>query len=119
MRVMVMVRATRNSEAGVMPDEKLLANMGRFNEELVKAGESLAGEGLHPSYAARTLRAGWQQVGSPQPVERGAFAFLRESAATHIPRPGRRLLIDTGKALLRSAQYSRSGPVKSPHRGHW
>ena len=49
MRVMVMVKATADSEAGVMPGEQLLADMGRFNEELVKAGVMLAGEGLHPS----------------------------------------------------------------------
>jgi hypothetical protein len=49
MRVMVIVKATRNSEAGVMPTEKLLADMGKFNEELVKAGVMVAGEGLHPS----------------------------------------------------------------------
>ena len=49
MRTMVIVKATRNSETGVMPSEKLLAEMGKFNEELVKAGVMLAGEGLHPS----------------------------------------------------------------------
>jgi len=49
MKVIVLVKATKNSEAGVMPSEKLLADMGRFNEELVKAGVMLAGEGLHPS----------------------------------------------------------------------
>ena len=49
MRVMVIVKATRNSEAGAMPSEKMLAEMGKFNEELVKAGVMLAGEGLHPS----------------------------------------------------------------------
>jgi hypothetical protein len=49
MRVMVIVKATKNSEAGVMPSEKLLAGMGKFNEQLVKAGVMLAGEGLHPS----------------------------------------------------------------------
>lgn len=49
MRVMVIVKATKNSEAGVMPSEKLLADMGKYNEELVKAGVMLAGEGLHPS----------------------------------------------------------------------
>ena len=49
MRVMVIVRATKNSEASIMPSEKLLADMGKFNEELVKAGVMLAGEGLHPS----------------------------------------------------------------------
>jgi len=49
MRFMVVVKATKNSEAGVMPSEGLLAAMGKFNEELVKAGVMLAGEGLHPS----------------------------------------------------------------------
>ncbi|HEX6635069.1 MAG TPA: YciI family protein [Usitatibacter sp.] len=49
MRFMVMVKATKDSEAGVMPDEKLLAEMGRYNEELVKAGVMQAGEGLQPS----------------------------------------------------------------------
>lgn len=49
MRFMVMVPANKESEAGVLPDEKLLAEMGKFNEELVKAGVMLAGEGLHPT----------------------------------------------------------------------
>jgi hypothetical protein len=49
MRVIVLVKATKNSEAGVMPSEKLLAEMGKFNEELVKAGVMLGGEGLTPS----------------------------------------------------------------------
>lgn len=49
MRFMVIVKANKDSEAGIMPSEKLLAEMGQFNEELVKAGVLLAGEGLHPS----------------------------------------------------------------------
>ncbi len=49
MKFMVIVKASKNSEAGLMPDEKLLAAMGQYNEELVKAGILLAGEGLHPS----------------------------------------------------------------------
>lgn len=49
MRVMVIIKADENTEAGVMPSEQLLAEMGRYNEELVKAGVMLAGEGLHPS----------------------------------------------------------------------
>ena len=49
MRVMVIIKANKDSEAGVMPSEKLLTDMGKFNEELVKAGVMLAGEGLHPS----------------------------------------------------------------------
>jgi len=56
MRVMVIVKATRNSEAGVMPNEKMLAEMGKYNEELVKAGIMLAGEGLHPSSKGKRVR---------------------------------------------------------------
>ena len=49
MRFMILIKATKDSEAGVMPSEQLLTEMGNFNEELVKAGVMLAGEGLHPS----------------------------------------------------------------------
>ncbi|MEO7338945.1 MAG: YciI family protein [Caldimonas sp.] len=56
MRVMVLVKADKNSEAGVMPDHKMLADMGAFNEELVKAGVMLAGEGLHPTSRAKRVR---------------------------------------------------------------
>ena len=49
MRVLVLVKATKDSEAGVMPSEQLLRDMGKFNEELMKAGVLLAAEGLHPS----------------------------------------------------------------------
>lgn len=56
MRVMVIVKATKNSEAGKLPDEKLLAAMGAFNEELVKAGVMLAGEGLKASSKSGTRR---------------------------------------------------------------
>ena len=56
MRVMVLVKATKNSEAGVMPDEKLLVAMGKYNEELVNAGIMLAGEGLHPSSKGKRVR---------------------------------------------------------------
>jgi hypothetical protein len=64
MKVMVIVKATRNSEAGRLPDERLLAEMGRFNEELVKAGVMLAGEGLQPSAKGRRVRfsAGGKRV---------------------------------------------------------
>jgi len=63
MRVMVIVKATRNSEAGVMPGEELLAAMGQFNEALVKAGIMQAGEGLHPSSAGKRVRfAGGQRT---------------------------------------------------------
>ena len=56
MRVMVLVPADENSEKGVMPDENLLTEMGAFNEELVKAGVMLAGEGLHPTSKAARVR---------------------------------------------------------------
>ena len=56
MRFMVIVKADRNSEAGVMPDEKLLAEMGKYNEELAKAGVLVSGEGLHPSSKGARVR---------------------------------------------------------------
>jgi hypothetical protein len=56
MRVMLLVPADENSEQGVMPDENLLTEMGNFNEELVKAGVMLAGEGLHPTSKAARVR---------------------------------------------------------------
>jgi hypothetical protein len=56
MKVMVIVKATKNSEAGAMPSEKLLAEMGTYNEELVKAGIMLAGDGLHPSRSGKRIR---------------------------------------------------------------
>ena len=56
MRVMVLVKATKDSEAGIMPDEKLLSEMAKFNEELLKAGIMLAGEGLHPSSKGARVR---------------------------------------------------------------
>ena len=77
MRFMVMVRATKNSEAGVMPDEKLLADMGKFNEELVKAGVMLAGEGLHPSSKGARVRF----AGSKRTVLDGPFAETKELIA--------------------------------------
>ena len=56
MRVMVMIKANADSEAGVMPSEQLLAEMGKYNEELVEAGIMLAGEGLHPSSQGKRVR---------------------------------------------------------------
>ena len=56
MRVMVIVKATKTSEAGVMPSERLLAEMGRYNEELANAGVLLAGDGLHPSSRGKRVR---------------------------------------------------------------
>jgi hypothetical protein len=77
MRVLVMVKATRSSEAGTLPEAKLLADMGRFNEELVKAGVMLAGEGLHPSSrGARVLFAGGTKT-----IVDGPFAETKELVA--------------------------------------
>lgn len=56
MRFMILIKATKDSEAGVMPSEQLLTEMGKFNEELVKAGVMLAGEGLHPSDKGARVR---------------------------------------------------------------
>ena len=77
MRFMVMVRADRNTEAGVMPSEQVLAEMGRFNEELVKAGVMLAAEGLHPS--ARGARVRFD--GARRSVVDGPFAETKELIA--------------------------------------
>jgi hypothetical protein len=56
MRVMVMVKASKDSEGGVMPSQKLLAGMGKFNQELMKAGVFLGGDGLHPSSKGKRVR---------------------------------------------------------------
>lgn len=77
MRVMVMVKATKNSEAGVMPSEQLFAEMGKFNEELVKAGIMLAGEGLHPSAKGKRIRI----AGGKRSVIDGPFAETKELVA--------------------------------------
>jgi len=74
---MVMVRATKDSEAGVLPDERLLADMGKFNEELVKAGIMLAGEGLQPS--AKGARVKFS--GTKRTVIDGPFAETKELIA--------------------------------------
>ena len=77
MRVMVIVKATKNSEAGVLPDEKLLTEMGKYNEELVKAGVMLAGEGLHPSSKGARVRFS----GAKRTVIDGPFAETKELIA--------------------------------------
>jgi hypothetical protein len=77
MKFMVIVKATKNSEAGVMPSQELLTQMGAFNEELVKAGVMLAGEGLHPSSkGARIDFKGHQRI-----VTDGPFAETKELIA--------------------------------------
>ena len=77
MRVMVMVKATSESEAGKMPSTELLAAMGNFNEELLKAGVLLAGEGLHPSAKGRRVRFS----GSQRTVIDGPFTETKELVA--------------------------------------
>lgn len=77
MRVMVIVKATAESEAGVMPSEELLAAMGNYNEELVKAGVMLAGEGLHPSSKGARIRFS----GEKRIVSDGPFIETRELIA--------------------------------------
>src|ERR671936_768129 len=77
MRVMVMIKATKNSEAGVMPSEKLLREMGKFNEELVKAGVMLAGEGLHPSSKGARVKFS----GNKRTVVDGPFTETKELIA--------------------------------------
>ena len=77
MRVMVMVKATQQSEAGQMPSTELLAAMGRYNEQLVKAGVMLAGEGLHPSTKGKRVRFS----GKARTVIDGPFAETKELVA--------------------------------------
>src|SRR5436305_6307272 len=77
MRFMVIVKASKESEAGVLPDEKLLTEMGKFNEELVKAGVMLAGEGLQPSSKGVRVRFS----GEKRTVIDGPFAETKELIA--------------------------------------
>jgi hypothetical protein len=77
MRVMVIVKASKDSEAGVMPSQKLLADMGKFNEELVKAGVLLAGEGLHPTSKGARVRFS----GEKRTVSDGPFTETKELIA--------------------------------------
>ena len=77
MRFMVMVKATKNSEAGKLPDQKLLTDMGKFNEELIKAGIMLAGEGLQPSSKGARVRFS----GDKRTVIDGPFTETKELVA--------------------------------------
>jgi len=77
MKVMVIVKATKNSEAGILPKEALLAEMGKFNEELVKAGIMLAGEGLKPSSKGKRVKFS----GRERRVVDGPFAETKELIA--------------------------------------
>ena len=77
MRFMVMVKADKNTEAGALPDEKLLTAMGKYNEELVKAGVMLAGEGLQPSSKGARVKFS----GTSRTVSDGPFAESKELIA--------------------------------------
>jgi len=77
MRFMVIVKADKNSEAGVLPDKKILTAMGKYNEELVKAGVMLAGEGLHPSSKGARVKFS----GTKRTVTDGPFAEAKELIA--------------------------------------
>src|SRR5215467_4145330 len=77
MRVMVFVKASKESEAGVMPTRQLLEEMGKFNEQLVKAGVMLAGEGLHPTSKAKRVRF----EGDKKTVIDGPFSETKELVA--------------------------------------
>ena len=77
MRFMILIKANKDSEAGVMPSQELLADMGKFNEELVKAGVMLAGEGLHPSSKGARVRFS----GDKRMVTDGPFAETKELIA--------------------------------------
>ncbi|CAN96583.1 MULTISPECIES: YciI family protein [Sorangium] len=77
MRFMILIKATKDSEAGVMPSEQLFTEMGKFNEELVKAGVMVAGEGLHPSAKGARIRFS----GDKRTVIDGPFAETKELIA--------------------------------------
>src|ERR1700736_3031089 len=77
MRFMVIVKADRNSEAGVMPSTELLTAMGKFNEEMVKAGVMLAGEGLHPTSKGARIK----YAGKAPSVSHGPFAVTSDLIA--------------------------------------
>ena len=103
MRVVVMVKATKESEAGQMPDTTLLEQMGKFNEELVKAGVMLAGEGLHPSSKGVRIRFN----GDSRTVIDGPFAETKELVAG--------FWIWQVKSMEEAIQWARRCP--NPHQG--
>ncbi len=99
MKFMILVKADKNSEAGRMPDEKLLTEMGKYNEELAKAGIMLAGEGLHPtSKGARVKFAGGKHTVTNGPVPR-------------IERSDRRLLDLAGEVERRSNRVGQARAI--------
>ncbi len=104
MRVMVLVRATKDSEAGTLPDEKLLTDMGRYNEELVKAGIMLAGEGLHPSVKGKRI----QFSGGRRTVVDGPFSETKELIAGY--------WLWQVKSMEEAVEWARRCPIRCPAR---
>lgn len=105
MRVMVMVKATKSSEVGTMPTEQQLTEMGAFNEELVKAGVMLAGEGLHPSSRGKRVRF-W---GGKTSVVDGPFGEAKELVAG--------FWIWKVKSMEEALQWARRCPDPMPGEG--
>ena len=107
MRVMVIVKANKDSEAGVLPDEKMLTAMGKYNEELVKAGVMLAGEGLQPSSkGARVRFSGEEAHRDRRPLHRGEGA-------------DRRLLAVAGEVARRGDRVVQAGPLRRQPRSRF
>ena len=100
MKFMVIVKATRDTEAGVMPSTELLAAMGRFNEEMVKAGIMQAGEGLHPTANGARVKYG----GARPSVSRGPFGLTNDTVAGF-------WLIET-KSLDEAIDWMKRAPFK-------
>lgn len=114
MKVMVIVKATKNSEAGLMPSEKLLTEMGKYNEELVKAGIMLGGDGLHPSAKAKRIRIS----GSERTVIDGPFAETKELVAGYWERHLRKHRVSmplTQRPTRSSRGISRSSAGSTAH----
>ena len=104
MRFMVLVKADKDSEAGVLPDKKLLADMGKFNEELAKAGVMLAGEGLHPSSKGARVKFS----GSKRTVIDGPFSETKELIAGY-------WLFQT-KSLAEAIEWVKRSPNPFPNK---
>jgi hypothetical protein len=103
MRVMVIVKASKDSEAGIMPSQKLLEDMGKYNEQLVKAGIMLAGDGLHPTSKAKRVRFS----GDKRTVIDGPFSETKELIAGY--------WIWQVRSMEEAVEWVRRAP--SPHPG--
>ena len=130
MRVMVIVKATKESEAGALPDERLLTEMGNYNEELVKAGIMVAGEGLHPSSKGKRVRfSGTKPHRRRRPVRRdqGAHRRLLDVAgqvdgrsrrvAEEMPQPAQRGVRGGNPAGVRGRRLRRGVHAGAPRTG--